>query len=38
VRAPGTWNAFAVDLAHVAEWCTRTERLPLPAEPETVAT
>ncbi|WP_380161856.1 tyrosine-type recombinase/integrase [Kineococcus sp. R86509] len=37
VRAPGTWNAYTVDLAHFAEWCTRTERQPLPAEPETVA-
>jgi site-specific recombinase XerD len=37
LRVPSTWNAYAVDLAHFAEWCLRTEQQPLPAEPETVA-
>ncbi|PRY18172.1 site-specific integrase [Kineococcus rhizosphaerae] len=37
VRAPGTWRAYAVDLAHFAEWCALHDLQPLPAAAETVA-
>ncbi|WP_432510929.1 tyrosine-type recombinase/integrase [Kineococcus sp. SYSU DK001] len=37
VRAPATWRAYAVDLAHFGQWCAVEERQPLPAEPQTVA-
>lgn len=37
LRAPATWHAYAVDLAHYALWCEVEERPPLPADDETVA-
>ena len=36
VRARGTWRAYAVDLAHFADWCAPSGRSPLPATPGTV--
>lgn len=37
LRAVSTWRAYAVDLAHFADWCALEELDPLPAEPGTVA-
>jgi site-specific recombinase XerD len=37
LRAPATWHAYAVDLAHYAQWCELQELAPLPADDATVA-